>query len=49
MVKKDMRDMAKILVIDDDKGIVKVIKNILVEQNYEVVTASDGKEGIEKV
>ena len=41
--------MAKILVVDDDKGIVKVIKNILVEQNYEVVTAYDGKEGFEKV
>jgi len=40
--------MAKILVIDDDRGTVEVIKKILVGQNYEVVTAYDGKEGIEK-
>jgi len=39
----------KILLVDDDKGIVEVIKNILIGQNYEVVTAYDGKEGIEKV
>jgi len=40
--------MAKILVVDDDKGTVEAIKNILKEQNYEVITAYDGKEGIEK-
>jgi len=39
----------KILLIDDDKSIVEVIKNILTGQNYEVITAYDGKEGIEKV
>ena len=39
----------KILLIDDDKGIVEVIKNVLLEQNYEVVTAFDGKEGLKKV
>ena len=40
--------MAKILVIDDDKGIVEIIRKILVGQDYEVKTAYDGKEGIEK-
>jgi len=30
------------------KGTVEVIKKILVGQNYEVITAYDGKEGIEK-
>jgi CheY-like chemotaxis protein len=39
----------KILVIDDDKGTVEVIKNILVGQNYQVVIAYDGKEGLEQV
>ena len=39
----------KILLIDDDKGIVEVIKNVLSGQNYEIVTAFDGKEGLEKV
>jgi len=41
--------MAKILVVDDEKGTVEAIKKILVEQKYEVITAYDGKEGIEKV
>jgi len=39
----------KILLVDDDKGIVEVIKNVLLGQNYEIVTAFDGKEGLEKV
>ena len=39
----------KILLIDDDKGIVEVIKNVLVGRNYDVVTAFDGKEGLKKV
>jgi len=39
----------KILLIDDDRGIVEVIKNVLEGQNYEVVTAFDGKEGLKKV
>jgi len=41
--------MAKILIVDDEKGTVEVVKNILIGQNYEVVTAYDGKEGIEKI
>jgi len=40
--------MSKILIVDDEKGTVEVIKKILVEQEYEVITAYDGKEGIEK-
>ena len=39
----------KILLIDDDRGIVEVIKNVLVGQNYEVITAYDGQEGLKKV
>lgn len=39
----------KILLVDDDKGIVEVIKNVLIGQNYEVVTAFDGKDGLQKV
>jgi len=38
----------KILLVDDDKGIVEVIKNVLVGKNYEVVSAYDGKEGLER-
>lgn len=39
----------KILLIEDDKGTVEVIKKILTGKGYEVVTAYDGKEGIKKV
>jgi CheY-like chemotaxis protein len=39
----------KILLVDDDKGIVEVVKKVLEEIEYDVVTAYDGKEGLEKV
>jgi len=39
----------KILLIDDDKGIVEVIKNVLIGNKYEVCVAYDGKEGLDKV
>lgn len=39
----------KILLVDDDKGVVEVIKKALEESKYNVVTAYDGKEGFEKV
>lgn len=39
----------KILLIDDDKGVVEVVKNLLVEKGFKVFTAFDGKEGIEMV
>ena len=42
-------DISKILVVDDDKGTVEVVKRTLVKQNYEVITAYDGVEGLEKV
>ncbi len=40
--------MKKILVIDDDPQIVDLIKSRLKANNYEVITALDGKEGLEK-
>jgi len=39
----------KILLVDDDRGIVEVIKKVLTERNFDVITAYDGNEGIEKV
>lgn len=38
--------MARILVIDDDHMVLSLIKKVLERENYEVVTASDGKEGL---
>jgi len=38
----------KILVVDDEKDVVEVIKARLEANNYEVLTAVSGKEGLEK-
>ncbi len=39
----------RILVVDDDSKIVDVIKRRLEQSNYEVITAYDGEEGLDKV
>ena len=36
----------KILIIDDEPDIVKVVKFRLIKGGYEVLTAADGKEGL---
>jgi two-component system alkaline phosphatase synthesis response regulator PhoP len=41
--------MPKILVCDDERHIVRLIQVNLERQGYQVVTAYDGKEGLEKV
>jgi len=41
--------MAKILVIDDEEAVRFTVKEVLVRAGYDVDTASDGKEGIEKL
>lgn len=41
--------MKKILVVDDEKGIVNFIKVYFDNQGYEVVTAYSAKEGLEKL
>ena len=38
--------MLKILVVDDDKDFIKITKMILQANNYGVVTASNGEEGL---
>ncbi len=44
-----MEKKNKILIVDDDVDIVEALKIVLESNNYEVVTASDGVEGLEKV
>jgi len=39
----------KILVVDDDPHIVSLIKNRFEANSYEVITANDGEECIEKI
>ncbi|MCW3993337.1 MAG: response regulator [Candidatus Bathyarchaeota archaeon] len=43
-----MGERARILVVDDNEGIRKVLKTILEEEGYVVDTAENGKEAIEK-
>ncbi|MCM8797931.1 MAG: response regulator [Candidatus Omnitrophica bacterium] len=40
--------MAKILIIDDDPDMVKAMRVVLESKNYQVETASSGKEGLKK-
>ncbi len=41
--------MPKVLIIEDEAAIQRVLKNILSRENYEVDLASDGVEGIKKI
>jgi CheY-like chemotaxis protein len=41
--------MAKILIIDDDPDFTMANKAILEAAGHEVITAADGKEGLEKI
>ena len=43
-----MKDM-KILVVDDDKDIRKIIRIYLEQQGYEIIEAEDGLEALEKI
>jgi len=41
--------MKKILVVDDEKSLLDLVKRILTRGGFEVITASDGEEGLAKV
>jgi DNA-binding response OmpR family regulator len=41
--------MARILIIEDDPAIVRGLKDTLEDESFEVLTASDGKEGYDKI
>jgi CheY-like chemotaxis protein len=43
-----MGSKARILVVDDNRSLVRVIEGVLQRQGYEVITAFDGVEGFEK-
>ena len=44
-----MAEQAKILVVDDDPVFVEATKAVLENKNYQVSTAYDGDEGLQKV
>ena len=41
--------MRKLLIVDDEQGIVDEVKSYFEEEGYEVQTADTGKEGIETI
>ncbi len=41
--------MKKIIVVDDEKDVLDLVRRILLRGGFEVITASDGKEGLAKV
>ncbi len=43
-----MEGRARILVIDDDPVFVEATKTVLESKDYQVITASDGNEGLQK-
>ena len=46
---KENANASKILVVDDEQDIVTIIDKVLKKSGYEVITASDGLECIDKV
>ena len=46
--KKTEQESKRILIVDDEDGIVKLVKMYLEHHRYEVITADDGQEGLEK-
>ena len=42
------QETKRILIVDDEDGIVKLVKMYLEHHHYEVITASDGQEGLDK-
>jgi two-component system, NtrC family, nitrogen regulation response regulator NtrX len=41
--------MPRILIIDDEKSIRDALADILSEENYDILTAEDGEDGLEKI
>lgn len=41
--------MGRILVVDDETGIITILKEMLLKLGYEVLTASGGSEALEKL
>ena len=44
-----MNDVALILVVDDDYGIAEVLESAMADAGHEVVTAANGRQGLERL
>jgi DNA-binding response OmpR family regulator len=42
-------DVSKVLVLDDDNALLRLLRLTLTSEGFEVITASNGLEGLEKV
>ena len=40
--------MAKILIVDDSRTSRRILRNLLIEEGYDVVEAENGEEGVQK-
>lgn len=40
--------MSKILIVEDEERMRKVVKNYLMKNNFDVIEAEDGRQGIDK-
>ena len=45
---KTEKDTQRVLIVDDEQGIIKIVKMYLEHHHYEIITAGDGQEGLEK-
>ena len=43
-----MRDKPLVLVVDDEKSLLLIAQRVLQKEGYDVITASDGAEGLQK-
>jgi len=41
--------MAKVMVVDDERDVVELLSFVLKKDGYEVITAYNGREGLEKI
>lgn len=44
-----MDRLKKVLVVDDERPIRELLKRVLVKEGYEVLTASDGKQALQRI
>ena len=49
MVTNEKSHQASILLVDDDESILDYVNNALLDQGYDVTTAANGKEALQRI
>jgi two-component system NtrC family sensor kinase len=44
-----MGDMVRILCVDDERNVLRAVERMFLDENYEIITALSGEEGLEKL